>query len=346
MTTSLWTSRSPGLVRAALVPSGLLFRAAAALRQQVYAAGLKRRYRPPVPTICVGNLSVGGTGKTPLTQWVARFALRRGIRPAVLLRGHGGDEEMLHRSALPGVVVVADPDRPRGARQTVSEGAETLILDDGFQRFDLLRDLDLVLVSADAADAVRWPLPAGPWREPWSALRRADVVIVTRKAASDDDVERTVNRVAGQRGGAPVAVAWLSLGRFEGLSTGRQVPADELAGRRVLAVAGIGDPRAFRRQLEALGALVELAARPDHYRYPESDVRRLYHAATRVDYVVLTAKDAVKLKTRWPAAAPEPLVAGLRVTWERGRAAFEGALAHAFTAPAAHGRRVGGGRRT
>ena len=346
MTPSLWTSRSAGIVRAALVPPAMLFQAGTAIRRRLYAAGIRSRYRPPVPTVCVGNLSVGGTGKTPVAQWVARFAIQRGIRPAVLLRGHGADEVILHRTALPEASVVADANRPRGARRAVAAGAEALILDDGFQRLDILRDLDIVLVSADQADAVDWPLPAGPWREPWTALRRADCVIVTRKAASEGDVAHTVGRVVAERPDGPVAVARLSLGRLERLRTRRTIPATALAGRRVLAIAGIGDPRAFARQLEALGATVDLAARPDHHAYPYADIRRLRRAAEAVDYVAVTAKDAVKLASRWPRDAPEPVVAGLEITWERGRAALEAALAHTFTAPAQHRRRVGGGRQT
>lgn len=334
MTPRLWRSGRRSLLRCALIPPAIAYGALVAARRRAAARPWRRIARPPVPTIVIGNLSVGGTGKTPMAQWVARWYASRGFHPGIVLRGVGDDETQLHREALPDAVIVADPDRPRAARRAVADGAEILVVDDGFQRLDLARDLDVVLLSADAADAVGWPLPAGPWREPWSALAGADLIVVTRKAASRAQTDAVAARARAAAGPhVPLAVARLAVDGFRTLRGGRVLAAEAVAGRRVLAAAGIGDPRAFGRQLEALGAVVETRALPDHYAWPARAVDRLLHSVSEVDYVVVTAKDAVKLASRWPSTAVEPLVAGLRLTWERGEAIVHTALAGAAREP-------------
>src|SRR5690242_4446166 len=140
--------------------------------------------RLPLPTIAVGNLSVGGTGKTPLAAWIAAYCAARGRTPGILLRGYGGDEPLVHRRLVPEAVVVANPDRVAGAVAARAQGARVLVLDDAYQLLGVGRDLNIVVVSAESAAASPWPLPAGPWREGRDALKRADLIVVTRKAAS------------------------------------------------------------------------------------------------------------------------------------------------------------------
>jgi tetraacyldisaccharide 4'-kinase len=164
---------------------------------------------------------------------------------------------------------------------------------------------------------VRWPPPAGPWREGWSALERADAVIVTRKRATTEAAAELATELSGRITG-PVAVAHLGLGTLEGLVSGTRRPADTLAGKRVVAASGIADPDAFVAQTKATGAAVQVATWRDHHDYRPEDVAWLAHAARRADHVVITQKDAVKLRDRWPAAAPEPLVALLDLRWEDG----------------------------
>jgi tetraacyldisaccharide 4'-kinase len=172
-------------------------------------------------------------------------------------------------------------------------------------------------MSAETTRAVRWPLPAGPWREGWSALERADAVIVTRKRATAEAAAELAAELSGRITG-PVAVAHLGLGTLEGLVSGTRRPADTLAGKRVVAASGIADPDAFVAQTKATGAAVQVATWRDHHDYRPEDVAWLAHAARRADHVVITQKDAVKLRDRWPAAAPEPLVALLDLHWEDG----------------------------
>jgi tetraacyldisaccharide 4'-kinase len=284
---------------------------------------------PSVPTIAVGNLTVGGSGKTPIASWMASYYLDRNVQPAIVLRGYGGDEGEVHRQRTARAIVVEDPDRIQAAETAVAKGAEVVILDDAYQRLDIGRDLNVAVVSAESLAAARWTLPAGPWREPLGAVDRADLIVVTRKRASLDAARHAAVALRAHAPSAGLALARLALGGFHGLLSERPVPAEELDGARVLAGAGIADPYAFGAQCEQLGASVQLRPFRDHQTFGDEHVRSLLHAARRVDYVVVTQKDAVKLKRQWPADAPEPLVADLAVMWEYGRSRVEAALAAA-----------------
>ena len=315
----LWTSRRPDarLARLALLPASGLWRLAMDSRRLAYRRGWFAVHDLPLPSVAVGNLTVGGSGKTPLAIWVARHYVARGVRPGVLLRGYGGDETLVHQHAVPEAVVVADADRAAGAERALAGGAQVLVLDDAYQRLDVRRDLNIVVMSAETTRAVRWPLPAGPWREGWDALDRADAVIVTRKRASARAAQELASELEGRVRG-PIAVAHLGLGTLEGLMSGSRSPAGMLAGKRVVAASGIADPDAFVAQIKATGAAVQVATWKDHHEYRPEDIAWLAHAGRRADHVVITQKDAVKLRDRWPASAPEPLVAMLDLHWEAG----------------------------
>lgn len=315
----LWTSRriDARLARLALLPASALWRVTMNVRTAAYRRGWFETKDLPLPSIAVGNLTVGGSGKTPVAIWIARYYAAKGIRPGILLRGVGGDEALVHARAVPESVVVPDPDRAAGAERALARGAQVLILDDAFQRLDVRRDYNIVLVSAETTRAVRWPLPAGPWRESVQALKRADAVIITRKRASLEAALLLSREMLGRIDG-PVAIAHLGLTRLEGLVSGNQVLSSELRGRRVVAASGIADPEAFVAQTKATGAAVQVATWRDHHDYRDEDVAWLAHAARRADHVVITEKDAVKLRDRWPNNAPEPLVAVLDLTWEEG----------------------------
>jgi tetraacyldisaccharide 4'-kinase len=244
----LWTSRGldARLARLGLLPLAGLYRAASAARTAGYRAGWLPARDLPLPAVAVGNLTVGGSGKTPVASWITAHYARRGLVPGVLLRGYrGGDEVLVHRHAVPGARVVADPDRVAGAERALAQGAQILVLDDAFQRLDVKRDLNVAVVSAETDRAVRWPLPAGPWREGLGALERADLLVVTRRRADEASALRYAGRLAGRVGG-PVAVVHLAVRRYEGLVTGRQVAVAELAGKRVVAASAIGDPEVHR----------------------------------------------------------------------------------------------------
>jgi tetraacyldisaccharide 4'-kinase len=323
----LWTRRTLAArtVRLGLLPAALLWFTVMAWRRLAYRRGWFASRRLALPSVAIGNLSVGGSGKTPIAAWVAAVYVSKGLRPAIVLRGVGDDETRVHRSAVPTAVVVADADRFAATNRALAAGADVVVLDDAYQRLDVLRDLNLCLVSAESSQAVRWPLPAGPWREGLPALDRADMIIVTRKRAD----ERTARHFAtglGAASGKPVAIVRLELSVLRGLVSGKEYPVDNLQGKRVVAASAIADPEAFVAQIKRTGAQVQVATWKDHHQFRDEDVAWLAHAARRADAVVLTDKDAVKLRDRWPASVPEPLVAILEVHFEAGEAELRAAL--------------------
>lgn len=316
----LWYGTSTGarLARGTLWGPSVAYGLATRIRAGAYRAGLFATHRVERPVVAVGNLSVGGTGKTPLAAWIASWYAERGVKPAVVLRGYGQDEGEVHRDTTPDVLVVEDPDRVRGARRAIRNGAQVIVLDDAFQRLDIHRDLNIAVIGVESLGEPVDLLPAGPWREEWRALRRADVAVVTRRRATRLAAESVARHVGGTMSLNRVAIAYLGISGFVRLRSGEALGRDEVRGSRVFAACGIGDPDTFAAQLRELGALVRLRAWRDHQHYRPADVRAVLSAGLEVDYVVVTAKDAVKLRRLWPAEAPEPLVAGLTLCWESG----------------------------
>ncbi len=323
----LWTSRrlDARLARVGLLPAAAVWRAGMGLREFSFRRGWRAAHALPLASVAVGNLTVGGSGKTPIAAWIARHFAARGRRPGILLRGYGADEVLVHRHDVPEAVVVANPDRLAGAARAAAEGADVLVLDDAFQRLDVLRDLNVLVVSAETTLAVRWPLPAGPWREGWGAIERADFVVVTRKRATAEAAAALAAEIS-RTTAVPIAIVHLGLHHLEGMLSGASRPVETLRGERVVAATAIADPDAFVAQVKGTGAQVQVATWKDHYDFRDEDVAWLARAARKADHVVLTAKDAVKLRDRWPASAPEPLVAILNVRFESGGEAFAAAL--------------------
>lgn len=324
-----WTAR---LARFALLPASLLYRGTVAARARAYAAGVFGRTAVRLPTVAVGNLTVGGAGKTPLASWIAGHYARRGLRPGILLRGYGGDEGDLHRRLLPPSIVVENPDRLAGAREAAKRGAEVVVLDDAYQRLSVQRDLNIAVVAAESMRVAPSTLPVGPWREPLRALRRADLVVVTRKRASRASALALASYIRSVAPGRAVALAWLQPTELRGLRSNTRTSLELLQGARLVTAAGVADPDSFAYQCRRLGAVVFPFPLRDHARFSRRRVRRLLQAGRAVDYVVVTEKDAVKLRTVWPHSEPEPLVAGLGVTWEVGRETVEDALDTAIAA--------------
>ena len=324
----LWSDRSISarLARFSLLPPSLFYRMGMAMRTRAYRIGLLRQADVSLPVVAVGNLTVGGSGKTPICSWIARYYADQGLQVGIVLRGYGGDEAMVHRRLAEAAIVIENPDRVAGAHEAGANGADVIVLDDAFQRLDIVRDLNIALVSTESSRAVRWTLPAGPWREGLKALRRADIIVVTRKRADLHSAERMADRVARISRNRPVAIARLGVTGFTGLLSGEGVPVESLDGARVLAAAGIADPYTFASQCSEFGARVRLLPLEDHHEFSDKDMDRMVQAGRRVDYVVVTEKDAVKLRAMWPGAAPEPLVASLDVDWEVGQTEIEMAL--------------------
>ncbi len=320
--------------RALLAPVTWILGAATASRNALYDAGVLRERRSALPALSVGNLSVGGTGKTPVSAWAAQQLRAAGARPAVVLRGYGGDEPLVHARLNPDVTVIADGDRVRGVELARVRGADCVILDDAFQHRRIARVADWVLVSAEQWRRQSRTLPSGPLREPVASLARADILLVTRKTASLGLAQEIADRLSGRLSGGASAAAVVHLAPdalVDTASTDRH-QLSYLAGRSVVAVAAVGLPLEFVRQLEAAGARVTPVAYRDHHRFSAADVQRIVRLAKGRDGVVCTLKDAVKLAPLWaPATAPLWYVSQ-RAVVERGSAALAASLALVLTA--------------
>jgi tetraacyldisaccharide 4'-kinase len=301
------------LLVALLLPLAAIYSLVLRLRAFLYARGILRSYRLPVPVISVGNLSVGGTGKTPMAIYLARLLIGRGKRVAVLSRGYGGaggatvrivsdgsrillsaeqagDEPILLARSVPGLIVVTGSDRHRaGLEAFVRFRPDLFLLDDGYQHLRLRRDLNILLLDAGRPFGNGWTLPAGLLRESPAAVRRADVVVFTRADRGTPCLDipdiptcRSSHRLTG------VVV----------LAGGDISPFSVLAKRKGVACAGIADPETFFDALVQQGlTLSATLSFGDHCCYGEAEraeIRRAVHESG-ADYLITTEKDAVKL---------------------------------------------------
>jgi len=333
----LWTSGSAGaaIARTLLAPASLAYRMVHGVRTWLYDDGVLAIRSAAVPVISVGNLTVGGSGKTPFAAWLITRLLQQQRKPALLHGGYAGDEPELHRQWHPDVPVWAGRERVVSAREAVANGADVLVLDDGFQHRRLGRDADIVLVAAEQWSRRRLLLPAGPWREPASALQRANIIVITRKAASSEHaatVAREVQAFAGMT--APVAIAAILP---SGWRTGRGTsagPATGVAGLaappgEVVAVAGIARPDLFAANAAASGAhIVASFWFPDHHTYDRDDAGRITTGAGG-RAIVTTAKDALKLEPLLPAGRLWVLEQDVHI--ERGAEALDAVVQRALS---------------
>lgn len=300
------------------------YRLGVAARNTAYNQGWKARHRASVPVISVGNLTLGGTGKTPMVEWVARWYRRRGVRVALISRGYGhtggiNDEGLVLEENLPDVPHLQDPDRVSLAEIAVTElESELLILDDGFQHRRLARDLDLVMLDALDPFGLGRIFPRGLLREPVGSLKRAHAVILSRADLIDagrrDTIFREVRRHVPS---LPLIVSrHASLDLID--SEGQTYPLAGLADAELVAFCGIGNPEGFRRTLGPLCRRPpELKVFPDHHRYTMADVGTLteWVRSRGANLVLTTQKDLVKLRTTSLGAIPlRALRIGLEIT--------------------------------
>lgn len=324
----LWYGGGPaaGLLRVLLVPAERIFSGVAGVRDMLYDAGWLPTHEPAVPAVSIGNLTVGGTGKTPIAAWVAQELAARGVHPAVVLRGYGDDEPLVHRTLNPSIPVVLGADRVHAIARAREMGADVAVLDDAFQHRRVRRIADLVLVSADRwTDRVRL-LPAGPWREPLRAIRRATLIIVTRKAATDPAVDAVNKRLAKVAPQVPrITVGLQPSTLVDATDESRRQPLSALSGATVRMVASIADPASFQAQLERFGAKVDPFVFRDHHVFTDADVGRVTAGLGPTDCVVCTLKDAVKLAPRWRRLGSKPALwyVSQQVMVERGVGGLE-----------------------
>ena len=306
----------------------LLYQTLIRLRVALYRRKILRQAQLPCPVISVGNITTGGTGKTPTVIEIARVLSQHHKRVAVLSRGYqrdsatpiqvvtpdsdvaqAGDEPLLMaqkfsrdlRPPLPCPTVIVGSRRYRSGLMALERfQAEVMLLDDGFQHLQLARNCDLVLIDATHPFGGGYVLPSGLLREPLFQLRRADAFIITRsnEIANLQAIRQTLTRL---KPAAPIFTAEHAFGGLRQFGGTRPVPAEELAQRRLLAVSGLGNPDSFRRLLKANDILpVESLDFPDHHRYVEKDGQKIARICKEqeLDAVVTSEKDERKLQ-RW-----------------------------------------------
>lgn len=301
-----------GMLAACEVPYSLVVRA----RNASYNLRISKIHRVNVPVVSVGNLTMGGTGKTPMVAWLARWFGEHDVKVGIVSRGYGArvgsqnDEAIELARMLPGVPHIQNPDRVSAARQAIDEhDCRLVLLDDAFQHRRIHRNLDIVLIDALEPFGFEHVFPRGTLREPLAALARANIVALSRADAIALDQRETIR--ARVRGLAPRA-AWLELvHRPTALvsGTGEVSAVDTLSGQRTAAFCAIGNPAGFRHTIRECGCdVVDFREFPDHHPYGEEDVAELADWASRLDNVtaiLCTQKDLVKINRR--QLGPHPL---------------------------------------
>lgn len=279
-----------------------------------YRSGIFPTHRIPAKVVSVGNLTVGGTGKTPVTIFLAEFFRRDGKRVAVLSRGYGGsargvsvvsdtegvlmgpaeagDEPYLMAARLPGVPVVVSPDRVKAGLFALERfSPHVIILDDAFQHVRLERDINIVLMDSKEGFGNGYLLPRGVLREPVSGLKRADFALV--KGGKPEG--RTLELL--REHSVPYIVFSYRPDSLYDVDSGRELALESLRGQKVVAVSGIAKPGSFLNSLDELGCVVSSSLEfPDHHSYTDADSSAIAEKARGADLVVTTEKDGVKLK--------------------------------------------------
>jgi tetraacyldisaccharide 4'-kinase len=349
--------RSPlGWALSPLVPLSYLYGRAMRLRAALYARGVFSQRSLPCRVISVGNLTLGGTGKTPVVIALANELSARGRRVGVISRGYRrrstsevlevsdgrsvrgdpeetGDEPYLIARRCPGVAVAVGADRPRVGQYLVDRyHVETMILDDGFQHLALRRDVDILIVDASAPFGNGYLLPRGRLREPLSAISRASAVLLTRagQAGRLEEIKARIRAVAPQM---PIGVSDFVPSAVMKVGDEDEEHPGILKGERVLAVSGIAQPDSFRRLLEEMGAMVAgQCVFPDHHAYSSDDVQGVRRTAERlgVDRIVTTEKDAVKLAYIEDVVKHQIEIWAVRIDleWLEGREEWERVVLH------------------
>lgn len=317
-----------GLLRAAEAPYSF----AVAHRNRRYDLGRAAIHRVEVPVISVGNLTLGGTGKTPLVRWLAQWFAAQHVRVAIVSRGYGSkpgyknDEALELEQSLPSVPHIQNPDRVAAARTAIdAHHCELILLDDGFQHRRLGRSLDIVLLDALEPFGFEHVFPRGTLREPTIGLQRADVVCLSRADLATTDQRSAIRRRVAQL--APQA-AWCEVTHApSGLlnMAGDRAPLTMLTGQRVVAFCGIGNPAGFRHTLAGAGCeVVAWREFPDHCGYTVADLAQLADIVrgSKADLVVCTHKDLVKVAR--PKLGGLPLWAvSVEIRFIAGQAALE-----------------------
>jgi tetraacyldisaccharide 4'-kinase len=336
-----WTARAVRCGLSALTP---FYRTAVTLRNRLFDFGVQRAHGVGVPVVSIGNLTTGGTGKTPMVAWLANWLQQRGDSPCIISRGYRSledrtnDEYRVLEQLCPGVPHLQNRDRVAASVDAIEQHRPgVLILDDGFQHRRLHRDLDIVLIDALNPWGYGRLLPRGLLREPASSLRRADAVVITRADQIEpSSLSRLLDEIAC-RTKAPIAEALFRPQRLLALG-GQTADLTSLVGQRLLGFCGIGNPQGFARTLTTAGMPdVPLEAFPDHHHYTADDLHRLTEQASarQAAALVTTQKDLVKLEPQWLADVPVWAVV-IGVEFRSGREALESLLSQRLNETGGH----------
>lgn len=303
------------VTRGVLSAGEVFYSCGAKFKNWLYDQGLRKPHRVPVPVIAVGNLTTGGTGKTPTVAWLVKWLQEHGLRPAIVSRGYrsldgaSNDEKLLLDQLCSGVPHLQDRDRVAAARDVVNNfDCNVIVLDDGFQHRRLHRDVDLVVIDALQPWGYDRLLPRGLLREPVSGLRRASVILLTRTdQVSQSQITDIENRIA-QITSAPIVQSQFRTTCLVN-TRGETVSLDSIRDRRIFAFAAIGNPAGFRRTLISNGFSIDdqrFAAFPDHHHYSLQDLVVLEKAALRQNATCLltTRKDLMKLNNNQIGGLP------------------------------------------
>jgi tetraacyldisaccharide 4'-kinase len=316
-----WENPGSPVMSAGLCALSVGYRAALMVRERAYRWGLLKTGRLPCPVFSVGNITLGGSGKTPVVEVVARCLRELGAAPAVVSRGYGrdtrgvrvvadgdgvhldpraaGDEPVLLAERLPGVPVVVGENRFEAGLVAIQRcGATAVVLDDGFQHRTLTKNLEILVLNGRAPWGNQRLFPRGTLREPLSALGRAGLFVLTNPA-SKADVEAATGVIGRYHPGASVLVGAYEIDGAREIESDRRVSARELSGRRLLAFAGLGSPRGFADTLSSVGVRVAgLVEYPDHHWFSERDLVELARQASAIgaDGLISTEKDWIRLR--------------------------------------------------
>lgn len=325
------TSPSSVLLRGAMTAAVPFYAAGNALRSAGFSAGIKQTKSLGRPTLSVGNLTTGGTGKTPMVGYLVRQLVELGHKPCILLRGYrGGDEAEEHKLLLGDLAYVEpNPDRVAAAQIALGEHPDItcFVLDDGFQHRRAQRDLNLVLIDASNPWGFDHLLPRGLMREPKAALKRADALIITHAEQADEETLEALNQELEQITGKP------AIAQAEHIWTGLRddedntLPLETIKDYCVMGVVGIGNPDAFTETLmQHADRVVHCEALPDHHHYSKKQVLGLIDLAiaARAQAMITTEKDWVK----WSILLEDEKIAmpiyraALTMRWKTGEQAL------------------------
>ena len=321
----MMSSPIPSWLNFLAIPASLLYGCIVRIRNSYYdKPSVSQKVDKPV--ISVGNLTVGGTGKTPLVTWIIHTLRKNGFHPAVVMRGYASidpskaDEAVEYRERIPDIDVIVGADRVQTIRAYLDHGgkADCFVMDDGFQHRRLHRDLDIVVMDFLRDAFTQKMLPAGWLREPISGLARADAVVVSHTRMSDPEFASKVEQVLGEQPVAWTSHHWSGLSLFD-TSGERTEVLDWLTGKSVAVRLGIGYPGPVIEALVRLGTKIAVQLHVgDHQPFTTQEVAELVQTSSKVDAVVMTLKDWVKARDvveladmQCPVVVPRPHFRGL-----------------------------------